>query len=66
MGEMEADELIDLGLATDDTGKTNDADSRLIVTNWTKSCSFFTCCFLFSVEQKAEDVWMEEKYEKML
>lgn len=33
MGEIEADELIDLGLAADDTGKTNDADSRLIVTN---------------------------------
>jgi hypothetical protein len=37
MGEIDADELIDLGLATDDTGKMNDVDSRLIVTNCTKS-----------------------------
>lgn len=47
IGEMEAaEELIDLGFATtdDDTGKTNDVDSRLIVTNWTSSCSFLTCC----------------------
>lgn len=41
---MEADELIDLGLAGDDTGKTNDVDSRLIVTNCTRSWSFLTCC----------------------
>lgn len=33
MGEMEADELIVLGLTADDTGKTKDVDPRLIVTN---------------------------------
>lgn len=43
MGEMEADELIVLGLTADETGKTNDVDSRLIVTNCTRSCNFFTC-----------------------
>lgn len=58
---MEAEELIDLGLAADDTGKTNDADSRLIVTNWTNSCSFFTCCFLFFVEQKTGNVLSQKK-----
>jgi hypothetical protein len=47
MGEIEADELIDLELAGDETGKTNDVGSRLIVTNCTKSCSFLTCCLFF-------------------
>lgn len=57
IGEMEAEELIDLRLAGDDTGKTNDVDSRLIVTNCTKSCNFFTCCLsLIRKNDKEESI----------